>query len=432
MGRKLRVSLPNVPVHIFKKSINQENIFQDIEDYNYFYNSMFEIAQKFEIKIYAYLILKDSFEMVISSILEENISKFMQLLGRDYVLYYNKKYNRTGTIWEGRYKSSLIEKETFLQKVVSYIDYLAIKNSVCNTICASTKEVLNIDLDDEEILFIENSLNSGTTTGSEEFTQIIQNTTGISLFAKRRGRPKSDYIKGDKLYKKLELLSRDKHKDIKIGQLDNLLFAKDIPTFPVLANELEFVANSFPVVFSADENPSIFAISSLGNENLAMNRDGKWLNEYVPAVYRKYPFTYVSNKDNPEERAVAIDVEASHVNRTFGQELFDEEFNQTNYLKDVIQFLTSYEQEVMRTKMIAKIISDSGILEDREISIGEGEAKQILVKGFKVVDIQKLYALDDSTLASWVRNGIISFINVHIKSLDNMQTLMNLLFQRNK
>ena len=137
------------------------------------------------------------------------------------------------------------------------------------------------------------------------------------------------------------------------------------------------------------------------------------------------------NKDNPEERAVAIDVEAPHLSREFGIELFDENSNQTKFLKDTIQFLTSYEQDAMKSKMIAKIVLDAGILEERELSIGEGEEKRVLAKGFKVVDIDKLNALDDATLASWVRNGTIAFINLHIKSLDNMQNLMNLLFQKN-
>ena len=85
----------------------------------------------------------------------------------------------------------------------------------------------------------------------------------------------------------------------------------------------------------------------------------------------------------------------------------------------------------MKTKCKAKLIADTNILEDRDISVGEGEEKKILVKGFKVVSKEKLDALDDAILALWVRNGIISFINLHIKSLDNMQTLMNLSTQRN-
>ena len=233
------------------------------------------------------------------------------------------------------------------------------------------------------------------------------------------------------MYKKIELLSKEKHSNLKIKTLDNLLFAKDNPSFPVLISEAESVAVNFPIVFSSEENPSLFAITSLGNQNLSMNSEGKWLSRYVPAVYRKYPFAYASIKENLEQKAVVIDIEAQNLSETEGEALFDEQSNQTELLKDTIQFLTSYEQEAMKTKSLAKIVLDSGILEDRELSIGEGETKQVLVKGFKVVSVEKLNALDDATLASWVRNGVISFINIHLKSLNNLQNLMNLLHQRN-
>ena len=431
MARKTRVALPNIPVHIRKIGINQDNVFHDIEDYETFYNFMKSTSQKLEIKIYAYVILKDSFEFIVSSSVEENISKFMQILGRLYVLHYNKKYNRTGTIWEGRYKSSLVEKETFLSKVISYIDYISIKNNLVNSVCSSLKEIYDVKLNLNEIEFIHNSLNSNSITGSSKFIQTIKNTTGICFFEKKRGRPKNKQIKGDKMYKKIELLSKEKHSNLKIKPLENLLFAKENPSFPVLISESENVAATLPIVFSAEENPSLFAITSLGSENLAMNSEGKWLSSYVPAVYRKYPFAYASIKDNLEQKAVVIDIEAQNLSETEGEALFDEQSNQTELLKNTIQFLTSYEQEAMRTKSLAKIILDSGILEDRELSIGEGETKQVLVKGFKVVSVEKLNALDDATLASWVRNGVISFINIHLKSLNNLQNLMNLLYQRN-
>ena len=431
MARKTRISLPNIPQHIIKKGINQEKVFHSQEDYEVFFEIMQEYSKKLYITIYSYILMEEYFELLINSHISDNISKFMQTLGRQYVLYYNKKYGRSGTIWEGRYKTSLVENKRYLSKVISYFDYLATKNNLINSICSNLKELKQVNISKEDINFIEKSLQSETITGSDEFIQGIENIVGKSLILKKRGRPKSNEIKGSKMYKKLELLSKEKHKDLKIGKLNNLLFLKDIPSFPIITSEAELVASSFPIVFTADESPSIVAINSLGGENLAMNHEGKWLTSYIPAVYRKYPFTYVSNKDNPEERAVAIDVEAPHLSREFGIELFDENSNQTKFLKDTIQFLTSYEQDAMKSRMIAKIVLDAGILEERELSIGEGEEKRVLAKGFKVVDIDKLNALDDATLASWVRNGTIAFINLHIKSLDNMQNLMNLLFQKN-
>lgn len=432
MARKQRVSLPNIPVHILKKSINQQEIFHCKEDYENFYFFMRDISQNLHVNIFAYVLLNNSFEFVLSSIYEDNISKFMQVLGRQYVLYYNKKYSRTGTIWDGRYKSSLVEKELFLPKVISYIEYISIENNLLNTICSSLKNTKKIDLSIEDIEFVENSLNSGLITGSEEFIQEIKNITGVSFFAKKRGRPTANQIKGDKLYKNLELLSKERHKDLKIGDLDNLLFVKSIPSFPIIAQEAEIVAKNFPIVFVDEENPSVVAITSMGGENLAISSDGKWLSEYIPAMYRKYPFTYASNKENPDQRAVAIDMDAPNLSTQNGTALFDEQSNQTEYLKNIIHFLNSCEQESLKAKAIAKIIMDSGILEDRELSVGEGEEKQILLKGFKVVDEEKLHALDDETLASWVRNGVMAFVYIHLKSLNNLQNMMNLLYQRNR
>ncbi|MBU3014248.1 SapC family protein [Poseidonibacter lekithochrous] len=431
MARKTRISLPNIPQHIIKKSLNEKIIFHDKEDYTKFSEFMFISAEKLDVKIYSYIFMEKYFELLISSHISENISKFMQTLGRNYVFYYNKKYNRSGTIWEGRYKTSLVEVEYYAEKVSLYIDNIAIKNNLVNTISSSLKKKKKISLSDFDKKFIEKSLQSETITGSDSFIKSLENIVGKTLVSKKRGRPKNTNIQGNKMYKKLELLSKEKHSNLKIKPLSNLLFAKNMASIPVLISETEKIMTTFPIVFTADENPSLIAITALGNDNLAITEDGRWITNYIPAVYRKYPFTYVNVKENTEQKAVAIDIEAEIISTDVGNTLFDEDKEQTQLLKDTIQFLTSYEQETMKTKSLVKIIADANILEDREISVGEGAEKKVLVKGFKVVDREKLNALDDATLASWVRNGIISFINLHIKSLDNMQTLMDLSSQKN-
>ncbi len=82
------------------------------------------------------------------------------------------------------------------------------------------------------------------------------------------------------------------------------------------------------------------------------------------------------------------------------------------------------------TLNVAKIIAQSGILEAREISVGEGDEKKVLVNGFKVVSREKLNALSDDILADWVRKGIISMIDAHLKSLENIQTLFEIAQKR--
>ena len=99
-------------------------------------------------------------------------------------------------------------------------------------------------------------------------------------------------------------------------------------------------------------------------------------------------------------------------------------------LSHAIEFLTSHETGSVVTASIVKDIVDSDILEEREISVGEGDEKKVLVNGFKVVDREKLYALSDDILADWVRKGVITMIESHIKSLDNIQTLFNIAHER--
>ena len=69
---------------------------------------------------YAYFLSKNSFEFLATPKDIDVIPKFMQSLGRQYVVYYNKKYDRTGTLWDGRYKSSIVEPDNLLFDVMFY------------------------------------------------------------------------------------------------------------------------------------------------------------------------------------------------------------------------------------------------------------------------------------------------------------------------
>ena len=232
------------------------------------------------------------------------------------------------------------------------------------------------------------------------------------------------------MYKSLVVLDKAQHKDLKINPLENLFFAKQSAFLPVIAEEVIAIGADFPVVFTGDENPSIITIVSLGGENLAINEDGKWMTNYVPSFLRKYPFSLGNTKENPEQKVILIDEESSLFSKTKGKQLFKKNGDQSESLANAISFLTSHEQKADITKNVAKAISDSGILEDREISVGEGDEKKVLVNGFKVVEREKLNALSDDVLADWTRKGIITLIDAHLKSLDNIQALFEIAHQR--
>jgi putative transposase len=164
----------------------------------------------------------------------------------------------------------------------------------------------------------------------------------------------------------------------------------------------------------------------LGGKNLAVNPEGKWVASYVPAALRKYPFHLASNKDDLEQKIVMIDEESNLFSKSKGKQIFKKNGEESDVLKNAVKFLTDFEQNFQLTKIASKAFAEAGILEDKEIAIGEGEERKVLLTGFKVINKEALNKLDDKTLAAWARNGMLTLADTHLKSLNNIQNLFNL------
>ncbi len=466
MARKIRLFIKNTAQHIILKSFNKINMFRDELDYMLFLSMIRDIKNRIDLDIHSYVLMPNYLEFIATPSNKTSISKFMQSLGRRYVGYYNKKYNRKGTLWEGRYKSSIVEN-SYIFDVMRYIEsrpmreglindaslyrYSSIHNNLLNEkdkIVTPHKvyrdlgyrdedrikrysQIFYLPIDMEKEKFIISCLDKQLITGSKSFVLKLERLIGITLRERQRGRPKKSIEEGRKnMYKKLVVLDKKTHNNLKVQPMRDLNFAKGNSFIPVIASEVALVGSTFPIVFTDGENPSLVALVSLGGESLAINHEGKWITNYVPSFIRRYPFAIGSTKENPQQKVILIDEESDLVSTTEGNELFLEDGNQSDTLKNAINFLTNYENQLTITKNVAKVISDSGILEEREIAVGEGDEKQILVNGFRVVDREKLNSLSDDILADWVRKGIISLIDTHIKSLEHINTLFELAQQR--
>ncbi len=450
MARKTRVFIENVSQHIKLKSLDNLILFRENSDYKVFTLFLLELSLSHLVKIHAYILKPYYFEFLLTPEHTNSLSKFMQTLGKSYVSYYNKKYNHIGTLFDGRYKSSLIEDKVYLFDVMQYIEQEESKeyaySSVEKNLLAKENLIVSFHplyerklyvkhcktkLDKRTDDFIFQCLEKQVVTGSLEYTKKLEKLIGITLSSKNRGRPRKEIQeKRIKMYKNLVLLDKEVHKNFKISELKDLNFAKSTSFIPINLSELSSVGIDFPIVFTGDESPSIISIVSLGGESLAINNEGKWLKPYVPSHLRKYPFSIASTEDDPNKKVILIDEDSSLFSKSKGKQLFKKNHEHSETLDNAIKFLTSYEEQMMVAKNFAKVIADSGILEEREISIGEGDEKKVLVKGFKVIDKEKLLALEDKILALWVRKGIITAIDLHIQSLENIQKLFNIAHQR--
>lgn len=122
MARQPRFVLPGQPQHIIQRGNNRQDIFGADEDYAYYLEKIGEAGNKHQCDIHAYVLMTNHVHLLVTPHLQNSISKMMQTVGRYYVQYFNHRYRRTGTLWEGRYKASLIDSEQYLLACMRYIE----------------------------------------------------------------------------------------------------------------------------------------------------------------------------------------------------------------------------------------------------------------------------------------------------------------------
>ncbi len=122
MPRKPRFNLPGVPQHVIQRGNNREPCFYAEEDYRRYLDELQDVAEKNDCRVHAYILMTNHVHFLVTPMVEHGISQMMQALGRRYVYYINKTYKRTGTLWEGRYKSSLIDSDQYLFTCMRYIE----------------------------------------------------------------------------------------------------------------------------------------------------------------------------------------------------------------------------------------------------------------------------------------------------------------------
>jgi putative transposase len=122
MARLPRLTVPSYPHHIIQRGNNRQAIFAAGGDYEVLLSMLEEHAAKSGVAIHAYVLMSNHFHLLATPETAEGIPTMMQSVGRRYVRYFNQQQERTGTLWEGRYKSTLIQAERHLIACMVYID----------------------------------------------------------------------------------------------------------------------------------------------------------------------------------------------------------------------------------------------------------------------------------------------------------------------
>jgi putative transposase len=120
--RRARLLLPNVPLHIIQRGNNRQACFYADEDYRFYLDWLREHADKTVCRVHAYALMTNHVHVLISAERPEASGALMKALGQRYVQYVNRTYRRSGTLWEGRFRSCLAQEETYLLACQRYIE----------------------------------------------------------------------------------------------------------------------------------------------------------------------------------------------------------------------------------------------------------------------------------------------------------------------
>lgn len=225
MARLPRLVVPHQPHHVIQSGNDRQSIFRDAEDYSVFLRWLREAAKQFRVAVHAYALMPDHLHLLVSPTDDTGLGKMMQWVGRHYVPYFNNKYDRSGTLWQGRFRATVIESEPYFLACSRYIEsnpvraglvqeavdypwssfshhagvkpdplitdhplFWALGNTPFDREVAY-KELMNQGLASREIEAISQATLKGWPLGSEKFKTMLARQTNRRVTPAKRGRP---------------------------------------------------------------------------------------------------------------------------------------------------------------------------------------------------------------------------------------------------
>lgn len=130
MPRRARLCLPNVPMHVIQRGNNRQPCFFEDDDHEFYLVCLKEYARATGCQLHAFVLMTNHVHLLVSSETTDGVGALMKAVGQRYVPYINRTYGRTGSLWEGRFRSALTEDETYLLTCQRYIELNPVRASM--------------------------------------------------------------------------------------------------------------------------------------------------------------------------------------------------------------------------------------------------------------------------------------------------------------
>ena len=122
MTRRRRIFVPGYPLHVVQRGNDRRAIFLDDNDRTRYLNFLVEAAERHACAIHCYVLMGNHVHLLMTPVNADALPRTMQSVGIRYVRYFNTTYGRTGGLWEGRYRASLVNTDRYLQACYRYIE----------------------------------------------------------------------------------------------------------------------------------------------------------------------------------------------------------------------------------------------------------------------------------------------------------------------
>jgi len=228
MPRRPRIHLAGLPVHLVQRGHNRNACFFAEEDFQAYRNWLGEALKSSGCVLHAYVLMTNHVHLLLTPPKPEAVSQLVISLGRRYVQYINKTYRRTGTLWDSRYKSSLVQADEYLLLCQRYIELNPVRAAMVDDPAhyrwssyranglgqpdalltphevyldldgrepvrlAAYRVLFRSELDEEAIADIRLALNQGQPLGKGRFLDAIEKMTGQRRVVRPRGRPRKE------------------------------------------------------------------------------------------------------------------------------------------------------------------------------------------------------------------------------------------------
>ena len=217
------------------------------------------------------------------------------------------------------------------------------------------------------------------------------------------------------------VLDSQQHGDLTYTPAEDFSWTKDLLTAPLAPMEIQEASLYYPIFFSATGPVTALAVFGLGTQNVFLDSQNKWTADYLPAHVRRYPFI-LAKVEGQEDYLVAADMDAPQLSGKKGQPLFAKEGGLNAYFDPALTLLREFQKNLDAGREAFAELESTGVLVAKNITIKNDKEAQ-MIGGFRIVDINKVNALDDATLARWTRNGVMEIIFHHRASLRHLNAV---------